>query len=243
MIRINGVILMILALAGSAAYSQSKSTTGIDTPTAYTIQRGMYQVQFLGYDNGGVELKTLIGLHDSVFLGISLDLQNAIGKGDPDPNIPGVIARLKITDGWPAFPLSIAVGYDSFYIGSIGKTENRYNKLNRMIYGPYLVFTNPIYLFNSEQYVSYGARVPTQPDYVPQDTSYFLCFDIPLNESFRIKAETERVYYNFKRDEDWLLNFGIRYTYLDQVAVEFDVMLQKHEKPNRVLRIIYNNEF
>lgn len=224
-------------------YPQAKSTMGIDTPTAYTIQRGLYQVQFLGYDNGGMELKTLIGLHDSLFLGLSLDMQNAIGKDKPDPNIPGVIARLKITDGWPTFPIAVAIGYDSFYIGSIGKTSNKYNKLNRMIYGPYLAITSPIYLFDSEQYISYGVRLPTQPDYVPGDTSYFLCFDVPLNQSFRIKAESERVYYNFKRHEDWLTNFGIRYTYLNQLGVEFDVMLQKNEKPNRVIRIIFNDEF
>ena len=29
----------------------------IDTPTAYTLERGVYKMSFLGYDNGGVELK------------------------------------------------------------------------------------------------------------------------------------------------------------------------------------------
>ncbi len=237
------LIIIFSLLFKGIVFSQSKSTTGIDTPTAFTIQRGMYQVAFLGYDNGGVELKTIIGLHDLLFLGISFDMQNAIGKGDPEPNIPGVIARLRITEGWPAFPVSIAFGYDSFYIGSIGKSENSYNELNRMVYGPYLALTNPIYLFDSEQYVSYGIRVPTQPSYVPGDTSYFLCFDVPLGEAFRVKAEAERVYYNFRRHEDWLLNFGLRYTYLEQVGIEFDLMLQNDQKPNRIIRIIYNDEF
>jgi hypothetical protein len=236
-------LLLVFLMITGPVYSQWKNTSGIDTPTAYTLDRGMYQVKFLGYDNGGVELKALIGLHDILFLGASFDMQSLIGKDDSEPNVPGVIARLKITDGWPELPLSIAVGYDSFYIGSVGKTENSYNRLNRMIYGPYLVFTNPIYLFGGEQFVSYGIRVPTQPDYVPEDTSYFLCFDIPLGESFRFKMETERVYYNFKRNEDWLTNFGLRYTYLGQLGVEFDVMLQKNEKPNRIIRIIYSGEF
>ncbi len=236
-------ILIILLFLSGPGYSQMKNTSGIDTPTAYTIDRGMYQVKFLGYDSGGVELKTIIGLHNNLFLGVSLDMQNLIGKERSKPNIPGVIARLKITDGWPLLPLSIAVGYDSFYYGSLGKRENGSNELNRMIYGPYLAFTNPIYLFGGEQFASYGVRVPTQPDYVPGDTSYFLCFDIPLGESFRFKTETERVYYNFKRKEDWLLNFGLRYTYLGQLGVEFDVMLQDNESPNRIIRIIYSDEF
>lgn len=237
------IIIILFVFFAEITYSQSKSITGIDTPTAYTIQRGMYQVNFFGYDKGGVELKTIIGLHDSLFLGISLDMQNVIGKDESKPNIPGVIARLQLTEGWPALPLGIAVGYDSFYLGNAGKTENSYNELNRMIYGPYLAFTSPIYLFDSIQYISYGIRVPTQPDYVPEDTSYFLCFDIPLSESFRFKTEGERVYYNFDRNEEWLLNFGLRYTYLEKLGIEFDVLLQDNERPNRVIRIIYNDEF
>ena len=237
------ILIIVFLFSYMSVFSQARNTSGIDTPTAFTLERGRYQVSFLGYDSGGVELKTFIGLHDSLFLGLSFDVQNAIGREQPEPNIPGVVARIKLTDGWPTFPISIAVGYDSFYIGSVGKTENEYNKLNRMIYGPYFVFTNPIYLFDDEQYISYGIRLPTQPDYVPQDTSFFLCIDVPMGESFRFKLEGERVYWNFKRSEDWLFNFGIRYTYLEQLGVEFDLMFQRKEKPNRVIRIIYNDEF
>jgi len=239
------ILFIIVIIISIPVYSQYyiRNTTVIDTPSAYTIARGTYLVSFLGYDNGGVELKSLIGLHDNLFLGVSVDMQNAIGKDEVQPNVPGVIAKLKFTDGWERFPISLAIGYDSFYIGQEGKTYNSSNELNRMIYGPYAVITKPIYLFNDEQHFHVGIRVPTQPDYVPEDTSYFVSLDIPLGEYFVFKAESERIYYNFGRTGDWLYNIGMRYSYMYQLGIEFDVLLQNDERANRIIRIEYSNEF
>ncbi len=236
------VFIITCSLPLSAQY-YVRNTTVIDTPSAYTIARGTYQVSFLGYENGGVELKSFIGLHDNFFMGVSVDMQNAIGKDDIEPNVPGVIAKLKFTDGWEMFPISFAIGYDSFYIGQEGKTYNATNELNRMIYGPYAVITKPIYLFNDEQHFHFGIRVPTQPDYVPEDTSYFVSLDIPLGEYFVFKAESERIYYNFGRTDEWLYNVGMRYSYMYQLGIEFDVLLQNDEPANRIIRIEYSNEF
>ncbi len=133
----------------------------------------------------GWSTRPSLGLLDKFFLGASFDIQNFIGKDTPEPNVPGVIAKIKFTDGWESFPISFAVGYDSFYIGEQGKRENDENKLNRMIYGPYFVITKPIYLLDDEQHIHGGMRMPTQPDYVPEDTAYFIGVDIPLGEFFR----------------------------------------------------------
>jgi hypothetical protein len=225
----------------------------IDTPTAYTLTRGTYQVSVLGYDRGGVELKTLIGLHDNVFLGVSFDVQNAIGKERTEPNVPGVVAKIKFTDGWERFPISIAVGYDSFYIGQQGRVylnetepnENNYsdNELNRMIYGPYFVVTKPIYLLDEEQHVNFGMRVPTQPNYVPDDTSYFISLDIPMGQSFMFKMEGERIYYDFDRGREWLFNLGFRYSYMNHLGIEFGVLFQREEPAHRIIRVEYRDEF
>ncbi|MCU0847303.1 MAG: hypothetical protein MUD12_05395 [Spirochaetes bacterium] len=263
------LIFVGLLLISSGAYAQTKRPNVIDTPTAFTIGRGTYEFNFLGYDNGGVNFKTFVGLHDAMFLGASTDIQNLIGKDKPRFNIPGVVTKIKFTDGTENFPIGIAIGYDSFYIGKDGKVydtidkkkgflfppyygykylRKKYsskskNQLDRTIYGPYAVITNTIYLFDSEQYISYGARVPTQPDFIPKDSSYFLGIDVPLGEYFRIKAETERVYWNLGRTKKWLVNFGVRYTYLEQLSIEFDLLLQTNRTLNRVLRIEYHGEF
>ncbi len=237
------IIMCILCFDMAYAQYYVRNTTVIDTPTAYTIARGTYQLSFLGYDNGGVELKAFLGLHNNFYLGASFDCQSAIGKDDPDPNVPGVVGKIKFTDGWEMFPISFAIGYDSFYIGEEGKTYNNKNDLDQVIYGPYFVITKPIYLFDDEQHIHFGMRMPTQPDYVPEDTSYFLSFDIPLGDMFVLKAEMERVYYNFSNPEDWLYNVGMRYSYMQRLGIEFDVLFQKHENPNRIIRIEYINEF
>jgi len=243
---------IIFAAAPLAAQHYVRNTMVIDTPTAYTITRGTYQVSILGYDGGGMELKTFIGLHDNIFLGVSFDVQHAIGKERTDPNVPGVVAKIKMTDGWEYFPISIAVGYDSFFIGEQGRVyfnetepgENNYsdNELNRMIYGPYFVVTKPIYLLDDEQHVSFGMRVPTQPNYVPEDTSYFVSLDIPMSQYFMFKMEGERVYYDFSRPREWLFNTGFRYSYMN-LGVELGLLFQHDEPVHRIVRIEYRDEF
>lgn len=255
------ISLSLIIFCSAEIYSQGKQTAIIDTPTAFTISRGTYKVSLLEYDNGGMEFKTFLGLHDIIYLGVSLDIQSAIGRDDPQFNVPGVIAKLKFTDGHEAFPIAIAAGYDSFYTGYEGREERDENDqddeddedgddnddvkndLNRVIYGPYFVFTGSIFLFDSEQYLSVGIRTPTQPDYKPDNTSYFASLDIPLGEYFRFQFETERVYWNFRDAEDWLFNPGLKFNYFDQIIFTFGVMIEDDEKPNRIIRIEYHGEF
>jgi hypothetical protein len=239
------IILLLAVLIPGAAYSQEylKLTNAVDTPTAFTIPRGSYQISFVAYDAGGVQFKTFIGIHDAVYIGASEDIEHALGKEKPDANEPAVVAKAKLTDGWETFPLSIAVGYDTFYLGSFGKIENAKNSAARLESGPYLVFTKPIYLFNDEQYFSAGIRFPVRPTLRTKDTSYFLSLCVPMGRSFTFKAETERIYYNFSRSEYWLLNFGLRFNILSRVGLECDLLKQRHENLNRIIKVEYNNEF
>ncbi len=237
------LILLILFWVTVSLYSQQRNIVAIDTPTAFTIGRGAYHVSMLGYESGGIELKTLIGLHDNIYLGVSLDLQGAIGTEKPQPNVPGVIARIKLTDGWEAWPISIALGYDSFFIGRQGKVEGSSNDLNRMIYGPYIAVTKPIFLLGGEQFFSFGVRMPTQPYFDGDETSYYFALDFPLGDFFRIKGEVERIYWDLRDPEQWLLNFGFRYTYMDSLSIELGFLYQPGESMSRVLRIEYHDRF
>ncbi len=236
---------LILASFSSQLHAQNyvRNTSVIDTPTAFTVPRGTYQMSLLAYEQGGVEFKAFIGIADFFYFGGSFDMENAIGKEKPILNVPGFITKLKFTDGWESFPISLAIGYDSFYIGQEGKTYNRRNRVDRVIHGPYFVVTKPIYILDDEQHIHFGVRMPMQPDYVPEDTAYFLSLDVPLGEYFIFKAEMERVYYNFTRPDEWLYNIGLRFSYQRHLGVEFDFMFQPHERVNRVVRIEYTNEF
>jgi len=237
------ILIVVFLIMVTTLYSQTKNIVIVDTPTANTISRGMYNVSFLAYDNGGVGSKVIVGIFDNFYGGISLDLQNLLGKDNPQWNNPVPVARFRLTEGWKKFPAAIAIGFDTFYVGSEGRTYNVNNELNRMIAGPYFVFTIPIYLFDEQQFINYGMRVPTVPDYVADDASYFLSLDVPIGENFNFKYEFERIYWNFKRHEDFMYNVAFRYSYMDHLGVEIGVLFQEDEKPNRILRIEYNAEF
>jgi hypothetical protein len=240
-LKLAAVICLLVFARG--VYAQTRNFYNIDTPTAFTADKGAYDVSLLLYDMGGVEFKALVGLASFIHLGVSWDVQNAIGKENMMPNIPGVIGRIKFTDGWESWPISIAAGYDSFFMGWNGLYTKSQNRHNRVIFGPHLIVTKPIYLFDDEQYISAGVRTPTQPDYVPNDTSYYLSVDFPLNSAFRLKGELERVFWNFRKPDEWLYNLGVRYTHMQQFAIEFDFLFSAHERCNRVIRIEYYDHF
>lgn len=230
----------------------SRYTAEINTPTAYTIGHGTYQFGLFAYDGGGLDFRTFVGLTDQFYLGVSFDVENAIGREKIRPNVPGVIAKFKLTDGVESFPISVSFGFDAFYMGSthsVVKTDDDGDEYrtrepyNRMIYGPYFVVTKPIYLFDDEQHFSFGFRVPVQPDYQPKDSSYFVSLDIPLGQYFVIKGETERIYYDLSRSQDWLYNAGFRYNIFTKVGLELDVLMQRGKTPNRIIKVEYTDAF
>ena len=242
-LKFNCKIVVLIIILPTLLFAQGKQTVVMNTPTAFTIAKGTYKVSFLEYDNGGMEFKTYLGLHDIFFLGVSLDVQSAIGRDKPEFNVPGVIAKIKFTDGFKKFPIAIAAGYDSFFVGYDGIRENKKDELDRVIYGPYLVFTGSIYLFDAEQFVSAGIRTPTQPHYTPDKTSYFTSLDIPLGGFFRLEAGVERLYWNFRKHEEWLYSAGLKFNYFEHFAIELALIMQEHMRPNRVLRVEYHGKF
>jgi hypothetical protein len=253
---------------------QTTATTVLDMPTAYTIERGSYSLNVFLYDQGGLEMKGYVGVHDNIYFGISLDIRHALGGENPIPRIPGAVAKIKLVDGFKYVP-AIAIGYDSFYEGKSGQIDNSrsfYNKLmngpyfvfinpyvylyrknvrkdlyyndyNKMICGPYIAFTIPIYLFKSEQFIVWGVRMPVQPQFKPKESSYYFGLDIPLGRYFRIKAELERVYWDFRRPQEWSVNCGARVVFFDQLGIEFALLIESGERLNRVLKIEYHGDF
>ncbi len=246
-----------------------------DSPTAYTLERASFNVQTLAYDKGGMELKSFVGLHDSLYFGLSFDVQHLIGSEKPKPGIPGAVFKVKVIDKFKWVP-AIALGYDSFYIGSNGvndapktsrqrimrsdymiffspeyyfyrkhrdKNQEEKRSYNRMQYGPYAVFTIPLPLFDSEQLISVGARMPVQPYFEPKNTSYFVSVDIPIGEIFKIKAEVERIFWNFRKPGEWQFNGAVRMTYFENLGIELGMLYEPGEEVNRILRIDYHGQF
>ncbi|MES0491072.1 MAG: hypothetical protein ABUK01_13825 [Leptospirales bacterium] len=214
----------------------------VDTPTAFTMYRGEFNIGIWGYDNGGILTRATIGLHDNIFLGVAFDIENLIGDDEVQFNIPGVLARIKITDGWDTFPLLVAVGYDAFYDALSQRANLPPNVNSRLIYGPYLVITKPIYLFNQEQHFHFGVRLPVQPTFEPEDTSLFVGIDIPIGP-FVPMFEVERVFFDANRLSETLFNIGFRYHLYENFALELNFILNANAPASRILTFDYVGTF
>jgi hypothetical protein len=214
----------------------------IDTPTAETLMRGNFSFIFTGYNHGGILNKGLVGLHDQFYLGVSFDVERAIGQEEPKFNIPGAIAKFKVTDGSEAFPFKFAFGYDSFYAGVPGKTNNNQNPYARTLYGPYAVFSRPVWMFEQEQFFNIGFRMPMQPQYRPNDVTMFIGFEIPIG-NFYILTELERIYFDKDKLDSVLFNLGLRYVAFEKIALELNFMMGYDVTTNRMLVVEYVDSF
>lgn len=233
---------VLIFLVSQAVMAIIPNTDSIDTQNAVTIPRASFNISVWGYNNGGLLTKTIIGLHDHFYLGASFDIENAIGDGQPKLNIPGVIAKWRITDGWDDFPMLLAIGYDSFYSGKTGKIKNTDNPFDRVIYGPYAVITRPIFLFGMQQNVHFGIRMPLQPTYVTENTSAWIAIDFPIG-FFVPMVEIERIYFDGNRLNEILVNFGFRFNVFESLSLELNIMLANQTVPNRMLIIEFMDSF
>ncbi len=213
----------------------------VNTQTAVTLKRGEFSVAGTLYDGGGVLNRNILGVHDNIYLGVAFDAENVIGQNDAQFNIPGVLAKAKLTDGWADFPILLAVGYDAFYAGTRGKVQTN-NPYNRVIFGPYFTITKPIYLFGEEQHFHAGIRTPIQPVANPDDTEMYFGLDFPIGQFIPI-FEIQRIVFDSNRLKETLFNLGLRFQFFDHLALEVDMIMGIGQKTNRMIVFEYLDRF
>ena len=238
----SGIILYFFSPVVLSQLQANPQLDIVDTPTASTLTKGNYDISLWGYNNGGIFTRAIMGVHDNIFLGVSFDVQHVIGSDKIVFNIPGVIARVKITDGWEEFPLLCAFGYDAFYTNDAIQPSQVSWTTMRMIYGPYAVVSKPVFLFNHEQHISMGLRVPVQPAFSPNDTSMFISFDFPIGK-FVPMIEIERVFFNANRLSELLFNVGLRFELSEELSFELNMMFGMNKQFSRVVTFEYTGVF
>ena len=185
----------------------------VDTPTLITIPKGSYSLTVGGYNNGGISAKTIVGLTDYFYLGAAFDVMNLIGSDKIKFNIPGILAKIRFTEGWNQFPLFVGIGYDSFYSFS--------SRTQEIVYGPYFALTKPLFLFGSEQHIHFGIRMQVQPYYNPKSFSAFISIDIPIGR-FVPMIELSNLYFN-NRIKEAFINLGLKISLFESLAMELDL--------------------
>ena len=237
------IFTIILLVTGfTTLRAEVPNVDTIDTPTAVTLPRASWNVGIWGYNNGGLLTKAIIGLHDNIYLGTSFDVESAIGDKSAKLNIPGVLAKIKLTDGWVDNPLLLAIGYDAFYSGNSGKIANSDNPFDRVIYGPYFAMTRPLFIGGYQQNLHIGIRTPIQPVYVPENTSMWVGIDFPIG-FFVPMLEVERIYFDSNRMSEVLANVGFKFNIFESLSIEVDVMMAKGQIPNRMIIVEYMDSF
>ncbi len=239
------ITLYIHTLASSL--SALHYTTGINNPNAQTEKEKSLALSFMTYDQGGVQNKILISLFDQLDLGFSWSIHRAIGDSTPEFNAPGPVVKWKITEGSNSFPIFISLGYDAFFAQanlfqgdtSIESTESH---INDIYFGPFLVITKPIYLFEFEQFFHVGWKMPAQP-YHPDYSSFFIGFDIPIGPNFIFQMEWDQLFLNPDIWNRTMFHLGFRYITGNNLSIALYFMLTEGQQANRVLQVDYHLRF
>ena len=213
----------------------------VQTQTAVTLPQRDYHLDFRMYENGGIYSRVAIGLLENFMVGLSSDIENALGQKSPRMNVPGIIAKLKFTNGFDRFPILISAGYDSFYIGSLGKIETT-GSSSRMIYGPYFAITKPLFLSFAEPNFHWGIRYPIQPIEKSEDISTYMALDIPLGKLVPM-IEIDRIYFNSSRLDEILFGIGARYSITSYFALDFKLIAGPSIQSNRILGLQFRDSF
>jgi len=184
----------------------------IEVPTAYPIQKGNYNLDFRIYGGtvpggGGILGKIRLGLLDSLFLGLSLSVDNLIGSGDPSipSGNPGVLARFRVFDEMTSkvFP-TISLGFDS---------SNYWDKKGK---GFYVVASKELPVGKMFSHVHGGVNRPVGDD-IP--IGFFTAYDFFFSPEFDAIVEVESGNANTNSALYISYNFGIEYNPIASLRV------------------------
>lgn len=239
------IIFLLFPLIGN-----SEVIRLIDVPTASTLLKGYYDVNFIAYGNGGIQTRLGLGLTDRIMLGIIEDIGGAIGTQNADWKIPGVFAKVNII--YPdADSTGLAVGYDTLLNGEYGKVYNN-QMTDDLVYGFYVAATRQVSLFKGEQFLHFGLRFPILPYAAREGGKNISCYsalNIIVNPELMFIGEVENIYFSGDKGSDILYNAGIKYAISDAftIGLTFQYTASREinplDKASRSLYIEYQNIF
>ncbi|MDI6703515.1 MAG: hypothetical protein QME40_02420 [bacterium] len=204
----------------------------IDVPTAYTLQRGNFALDFKMYKEGGILTKLSLGFTDYIMLGIPIDVRKAIGDEKAQCDFPLLVCgKIRLIPSRGAIP-NITVGFDPYGFSQYG-TE--WDKLRYLLY---ISFTKKASFVDFPIDWTIGVNNDLK-DFKSEDASLFGGADISLTPELQILADI----CNIKEGDKIKLNAGIRYLIQPKLEIEVSFKDLSVETPERVIRIGYANRF
>lgn len=242
----------------------------VDTPTANTLNKGEYYLQFHFYQEGGILIKGSAGLAERLTIGASYGGLGIIGteaiEGNPEPAFS---LKYKISEEGKDSPVSIAVGYDGQGYGKYYRQGEKIAingaeaTLTRSFYqvnskGFYLAFSKQFEDLNLDSHGGINHSLEDDPG--KAGISFFLGGEFEVIPNFSLKLEYNNGFHDridpqdvSESDSDATLrkaggeiNLGFKIQYSPQLTLEIgfkDLSSRYTESGNRTFQIIYSGEF
>jgi hypothetical protein len=102
---------IVLLACGFIYAAQARNLELVDVPTANTLLKGEIRVDFKFSPGGGILSRIYIGIFERLYVGGAFNVNNVIGSGNVDPEMPNFTGKIRITDDEGAIP-AISLGYE-----------------------------------------------------------------------------------------------------------------------------------
>jgi len=164
LILIIGLLVLGFSFPAFVGADHPASVEIIDIPSAEIVDYANFDLGFRLYGAGGVLAKMVFGVFKPINIGMSWDIDHAIGPGSAkvDTRPPAIYFKAKVFAGGMSLP-AVALGYDGQGYGEygvLGTDNEKYSHREKGIFvsctreyfipNLFLTFGGNIYDFNSE---------------------------------------------------------------------------------------------
>jgi hypothetical protein len=236
--------------SASSAPSQSPETSPAVTripfigsvPTTDNLMRGDFLSQFSMYDNGGVNIRLLVGIFGMLSIGVSENFDGLIGADKITVNIP--VAYIKFSLYEQSQWMNFSMGFDHFAYGHNGAYFDP-NGISSSIYGFYANIGQNYYVFGEKNIFTFGIRIPLLPEGMRSMTNSTFFFGATLNTRYlHFGITVENIYADFTRVEHILPSFIIAFVPIPSFQLGFTLQYEFFSLSfNRVLSLGYTAKF
>ena len=238
----------------------------VSIPTAGTLPRGSFTLEYLLITDGGMVPRLSVGFTDNFSFGVSFGVQNLIGGNKPSINktTPEVQIKYRVFDESEKMP-ALVYGLDTQGRGNYTDTlitprdTLTLNRYDQKAWGIYMVMSkNWNLLGNLGLHVGINKSISENND-GDQDINFFFGIDKELNRSFSLLVEYDAALNDNLGEGDYALNditFGKGKGYLNagiRWAMSPNLMLEinfndinqntNSEYTNREIKVMYSESF
>ena len=230
--------------------SQVEDRDMVDLPTAYTLPRGSFDLNFSVHGGGGLIAATNVGLSEFLTVGFSYGANGVFSQETPEYN-PSVEFNIKwrLTQESQALP-ALAMGFISQGNGLYLK------KYNRQMYKPkgfFGVFSKSIgisgYAWELHGGVNYSIEKEENAGKTDRGVNFFGGLTTALRHNLTYAAEYDMALDDNKSGPPFgkgrgYLNMALKWRYMENLQVEFfvrDLLANRRETESfeRGLKIVY----